>query len=46
MDDFGAMNAVGDEWVGGANAPARATGEVKLATPDYRVEIIVTAALR
>jgi enamine deaminase RidA (YjgF/YER057c/UK114 family) len=46
MDDFGAMNAVWDEWVGGANAPARATGEVKLATPDYRVEIIVTAALR
>src|SRR3546814_18399 len=45
MEDFGAMNAVWDEWVGGANAPARATGEVKLATPEYRVEIIVTAAL-
>lgn len=45
MADFGAMNIVWDEWVGGANAPARATGEVKLATPDYRVEIIVTAAL-
>jgi len=45
MDDFGAMNDVWDRWVGGANAPARATGEVKLATPDYRVEIIVTAAL-
>ena len=45
MDDFGAMNEVWDQWVGGANAPARATGEVKLATPDYRVEIIVTAAL-
>lgn len=45
MEDFGAMNAVWDQWVGGANAPARATGKVKLATPDYRVEIIVTAAL-
>lgn len=45
MADFGAMNEVWDGWVGGANAPARATGEVKLATPDYRVEIIVTAAL-
>lgn len=45
IEDFGAMNAVWDQWIGGANAPARATGEVKLATPDYRVEIIVTAAL-
>ncbi|GGJ49235.1 hypothetical protein CDQ92_09760 [Sphingopyxis bauzanensis] len=45
MEDFGAMNAVWDQWIGGANAPARATGEVMLATPDYRVEIIVTAAL-
>lgn len=45
MSDFGAMNEIWDQWVGGANAPARATGEVKLATPDYRVEIIITAAL-
>lgn len=45
IEDFDAMNRVWDQWVGGANAPARATGEVKLATPDYRVEIIVTAAL-
>jgi len=46
MADFAAMNSVWEEWVGGpANAPARATGEVRLATPDYKVEIIVTAAL-
>lgn len=45
MSDFGAMNSVWEKWVGGANAPARATGEVRLATPDYKVEIIVTAAL-
>ncbi len=45
MADFAAMNAVWDAWVDPANPPARATGEVKLATPDYRVEIIVTAAL-
>lgn len=45
MADFGAMNAVWEEWIGGANAPTRATGEVKLATPDYKVEVIVTAAL-
>lgn len=44
MADFAAMNAVWEDWLGGANAPTRATGEVRLATPDYRVEIIVTAA--
>ena len=46
MADFQAMNAIWDEWLGGANAPARATGEAKLASPDYKVEIVVTAALR
>ncbi|WP_157217799.1 RidA family protein [Flavisphingomonas formosensis] len=45
MSDFAAMNAVWEPWIGGNNPPARATGEVKLATPDYKVEIIVTAAL-
>lgn len=42
--DFAAMNAVYDAWVDHANPPARATGEARLATPDYRVEFIVTAA--
>ncbi|SDX12965.1 RidA family protein [Roseicitreum antarcticum] len=45
MADFAAMNAVWDAWVDPANPPARATSEGKLATPDYRVEIIVTAAV-
>jgi enamine deaminase RidA (YjgF/YER057c/UK114 family) len=44
MADFAEMNAVWDVWVGGQDAPARATGEAKLATPDYKVEIIVVAA--
>lgn len=44
MADFAEMNAVWDDWVPAGNAPARATGEAKLATPDYKVEIIVTAA--
>ncbi len=44
MADFAEMNAVWDAWVGGRDAPARATGEAKLATPDYKVEIIVVAA--
>ena len=44
MADFGEMNAVWDKWVDGKDAPARATGEAKLATPDYKVEIIIVAA--
>jgi enamine deaminase RidA (YjgF/YER057c/UK114 family) len=45
MADFADMNAVWDAWVPAGNAPARATGESALATPDYKVEIIVTAVL-
>ena len=44
MKDFAEMNAVWDAWVADIQPPARATGESKLATPDYKVEIIVTAA--
>jgi enamine deaminase RidA (YjgF/YER057c/UK114 family) len=44
MADFAEMNAVWDDWVGGQDAPARATGEARLAAPDYKVEIIVIAA--
>lgn len=45
MDDFAEMNAVWDAWVDPANPPARAAGESRLATPDFKVEIIVVAAL-
>lgn len=44
MDDFAAMNAVWDAWVPEGHAPARATGESALATPDHLVEIIIVAA--
>lgn len=44
MADFAEMNAVWDKWIDGKDAPARATGEARLATPDYKVEIIVIAA--
>lgn len=44
MADFAAMNAVYDAWIDPANPAARACGEAKLATPDYLVEFIVTAA--
>ena len=42
--DFAEMNAAWDAWVAPGNAPARATGEAKLAAPKYKVEIIVIAA--
>ncbi|KAF0231017.1 MAG: hypothetical protein FD175_886 [Beijerinckiaceae bacterium] len=44
MKNFGAMNAVWDAWVSPGNTPARATVEAGLATPDYKVEIMVVAA--
>jgi enamine deaminase RidA (YjgF/YER057c/UK114 family) len=44
MADFAEMNAVWDAWVAPGHTPARACGEAKLATPDYRVEFMVTAA--
>jgi len=43
---FAEMNLAWDAWVPQGHTPARATGEARLAGPQYRVEIIVTAALR
>lgn len=44
--DFAEMNAVWDGWVAPGHTPARATGESKLAAPDYKVEVIVVAAAK
>ena len=44
MADFAEMNAVWDAWVPAGHAPARACGEAKLARPELKVEVIVTAA--
>lgn len=44
MADFAEMNEVWDAWVPEGYAPARACGEAKLARPELKVEIIVTAA--
>ena len=44
MAHFAEMNTVWDAWVSPANTPARATVEAKLASPDYKVEIMVVAA--
>jgi enamine deaminase RidA (YjgF/YER057c/UK114 family) len=44
MANFAEMNSVWDAWVDKQNPPARATGEARLAAPQYKVEIIITAA--
>ena len=46
MADFAAMNAVWDEWVSDTTPPPRACGESRLATPDYKVEILIIAAVK
>ena len=43
--DFAEMNAVWDAWVSQGNTPTRACVESKLASPDFTVEIAVTAAV-
>jgi enamine deaminase RidA (YjgF/YER057c/UK114 family) len=44
MADFAKMNEVWDSWVDEGHAPGRACCEARLATPDYKVEIIIIAA--
>ncbi|WP_417308974.1 RidA family protein [Devosia sp.] len=44
IGDFAAMNAEYDKWIDPANPPARACIEARLAFPNIKVEIIVTAA--
>jgi enamine deaminase RidA (YjgF/YER057c/UK114 family) len=46
MKDFPAMNSVWDAWVPAGCSPPRACVESKLATPAYKVEIRVIAALK
>ena len=43
--DFAGMNRAWDAWVVPGNAPARATVEAKLAKPEWKVEIVVTAVV-
>lgn len=44
LKDFAAMNAVWNEWVAEGNAPPRATVQAALAKPEWRIEMVVTAA--
>jgi len=46
MAGFPEMNGVWDAWVAPGATPARATvSSPKLASPDYKIEIAVTAAM-
>jgi len=45
MADYDAMNAVWDAWVPEGCAPTRACVQARLAKPEYRVEIALTAAV-
>lgn len=45
LADFPALNAVWEAWVPAGNAPPRATVQAHLAKPEWRVEMVVTAAL-
>ena len=42
---FNEMNAVWDAWVTPGHTPARATVQAALAKPQWKVEIVITAAL-
>ena len=45
LADFPALNAVWEAWVAPGNAPPRATVQAELAKPQWKVEMVVTAAL-
>jgi len=43
--EFDGMNRAWDAWVADVQPPTRATIEARLANPDFKVEIVVTAAV-
>lgn len=45
LADFPAMNAVWEQWVVPGHTPARATVQAALARPEWKLEIVVTAAV-
>ncbi len=45
MADFAGMNQAWEAWVPAGATPARATVQAKLAKPDWKVEIVVTAVV-
>lgn len=45
LADFAGMNAVWEAWLPAGHAPPRATVKAELAKPEWRVEMVVTAAI-
>src|ERR1700761_4337653 len=45
VDGFAALNAPWDAWVAGGNTPRCATVEAKLPKPEWKVEIVLKAAV-
>ena len=45
LGEFPAMNEIWDDWVSPGDAPPRATVQAKLAKPEWKIEMVVTAAL-
>jgi enamine deaminase RidA (YjgF/YER057c/UK114 family) len=45
IGDFGAMNAAWDAWVPAGHTPPRATVQAALARPEWKIEMVVTAAV-
>ena len=44
LTDFAPMNEVWDDWVVPSQTPPRATVSARLAKPEWKIEIVVTAA--
>ena len=45
LADFAPMNQVWDAWVSAGHTPPRATVQARLARPEWKIEVVVTAAL-
>ncbi len=45
LADFAVMNEVWEDWLAPGDAPPRATVQAHLAKPEWRVEMVVTAAI-
>ena len=45
LADFPVMNEVWEDWLAPGDAPPRATIQAQLAKPDWKIELVVTAAL-
>jgi enamine deaminase RidA (YjgF/YER057c/UK114 family) len=45
LADFPAMNEIWEDWLAPGDAPPRATVQANLAKPEWKIEMVVTAAV-